>query len=87
MTAQTARDSDFITRARNSNRQLWNAINDLVEMQRQWNALDLGNTLTPGDGANEGITAVEIGAVVFDTANAMVSVLNAGHATNMAKLL
>lgn len=28
-----------------------------------------------------------VGAVVFDTANAMVAVLATGHATNMAKLL
>jgi hypothetical protein len=46
-----------------------------------------GNTLPAGTGTNAGLTHVEIGAVVFDTANAMVAVLNAGHATNMAKLL
>jgi hypothetical protein len=28
-----------------------------------------------------------VGAVVFDTANALETTLNAGHATNMAKLL
>lgn len=42
--------------------------------------------LEPGAGVNDGLVAADVGAVVFDTANAMVAVLNAGHATNMAKL-
>ena len=82
-----AREQDFYTQARNNNKAIWDGINALVAMQREWNALDYGNTLEPGAGANEGLTDVEVGAVVFDTANAMVGVLNAGHATNMAKLL
>lgn len=82
-----AREQDFITLARQANTAIWNAINDLVALQREWNALDYGNTLEPGAGANDGLTKTEIGAVVFDTANAFVAVLAAGHATNMAKLL
>lgn len=82
-----ARDQDFISEARALNRRLWDAINGLTAMQREWNALDYGSTLASGEGANEGIEPAEVGAVVFDTANAMVGVLNAGHATNMAKLL
>jgi len=50
--------------------------------------LDYGNTLTDFTGENAHLSAPEVGAVVFDTANAVVSeVLAAGHATNMAKLL
>ena len=41
----------------------------------------------PGAGSNDGVSAAEVGAVVFDTANALVGVLGAGHATNMANLL
>jgi hypothetical protein len=81
------RGQDFITIARQNNRQLWDAINNLVAMQREWQALDYLNTLPDGEGDNTGITPAEVGAVVFDTANALVAVLNAGHATNMAKLL
>lgn len=87
MTVTTARDSEFYDKVRQSNRALWNAINDLQELQRQWNALDYSNTLTDGVGTNEGLTKTEVGAVVFDTANAMKAVLDAGHATNIAKLL
>ena len=47
----------------------------------------VGYTLPDGSGENDGITKAEVGAVVFDTANALVTLLNAGHATNMAKLL
>lgn len=81
------RESDYITSVREANRDLWNSINTLVAFQREWTALDYGNTLSEGTGDNAGLTAAEIGAVVFDTANAMVALLNTGHATNMAKLL
>lgn len=82
-----SREQDFYTLARQHNTAIWDAINALVGLQREWNALDYGNTLDDGAGANEGLTKTEVGAVVFDTANALVAVLNAGHATNMAKLL
>lgn len=82
-----ARGQDFITLARQQNKNIWDAINSLVAMQREWNALDYGNTLEDGEGSNSGYTADEVGGVVFDTANAFVAVLAAGHATNMAKLL
>jgi hypothetical protein len=81
------RDQDFYTIVRNHNKAIWDGINALVALQREWTALDYGNTLDAGAGANEGLTQVEVGAVTFDTANAFVAVLNAGHATNMAKLL
>lgn len=82
-----AREQDYITEVRALNRQVWDGINKLIAKQREWNALDYSNTLDDGAGDNEGVTAAEVGAVVFDTANAMVTVLDAGHATNMANLL
>ena len=82
-----AREQDFYTLARQHNKAIWDAINELVGLQREWNALDYGNTLEPGAGANDGLTKTEIGAVVFDTTNATLAVLASGHATNMAKLL
>lgn len=82
-----AREQDYYTLARQYNQAIWDGINDLMALQREWNAMDFGNTLEPGAGANDGLVAADVGAVVFDTANAMVAVLNAGHATNMAKLL
>ncbi len=82
-----SRESDYITEVRQANRQLWDAINQLVTLQREWNALDYSTTLNEFVGENENLAAADVGAVVFDSANAMVAVLNAGHATNMAKLL
>ena len=79
--------SDYITEARAANRKVWDGINALKSLQREYNALDYGNTLPDGAGENEGISKAEVGAVVFDTANALVSLLATGHATNMAKLL
>ena len=81
------RSQDYITLARQHNKAIWDGINNLVALQREWNALDLGNTLPGGEGENAGIERAEVGAVVFDTANALVAVLNAGNATNMARLL
>lgn len=78
-----AREAEYIAAVKAANRQIWDGINALVAAQREWNALDYSATLD----ALDGVTAAEVGAVVFDTANALVAVLNAGHATNMAKLL
>lgn len=81
------REQDYITEARAANQAIWDGINALIALQREWNALDYGSTLADGDGANAGYTAAEVGAVVFDTANAFVALLGQGHATNMANLL
>jgi hypothetical protein len=81
------RQSDYITTVRNANRKLWDAVNELQALQREYNALDYGSTLADGEAQHAGITKTMVGAVVFDSANAFGAVLAAGHATNMAKLL
>lgn len=81
------RDQLYITIVRQHNRQIWDGINALLALQREYNALDYGTTLEDGTGENAGITHAEVGAVVFDTANALQAVLAAGHSTNMGKLL
>ena len=81
------RSQDYISLIRTANQQIWDAVNTLVGAQCEWNALDYGTTLAVGEGSNEGITKAMVGAVAFDTANALVTTLNAGHATNMARLL
>jgi hypothetical protein len=83
----TVRHQTYIDQARGLNRQIWEGIHALQAMQAEWNALDYGSTMEAGTGANAGIDPAEVGAVVFDSANALKAVLNAGHATNMAKLL
>lgn len=82
-----SRQQDFITEARQQAANLYNAIIALEGMQSEWNAQDYGSTLADGEGANAGYTAAEVGAVVFDTANAMRTQLAAGHATNLTNLL
>ncbi len=66
---------------------IWDGINALRSLQPEWNALDYGTTLEDGVGANEGVTADEVGAVVFATTDAFIALLATGHATNMSKLL
>lgn len=82
-----ARGQDYITEVRNQTRALWNALNALKAAQREYNALDYGNTLPDGAGENAGVTKMEVGAVVFATADAISALLDQGHATNMGKLL
>jgi hypothetical protein len=84
---QMSREQDFITVARAANRKVWEGINELKALQREWAALDYGTTLDNGEGENAGISGAEVGAVVFATADALETTLNAGHATNMARLL
>ena len=89
MAAADSQKQAFINRARAAATSLWNAQQELLELQKSWNALDYGNTIvTPDDftGDNEGLTGAQIGAVVFDTANAVQVVLDAGHATNVARI-
>jgi len=84
-----AREQNYITEARLSAKKLWEAVNELVALQREWSAQDYGTTLDDGaaGGTNAGYLAADIGAVVFATTDAIVSLLDSGHATNIAKLL
>lgn len=88
--ATDARKSDYITQARQAARDLWNAEQTLLRLQAEWNAQDYGNTMTTDDfeGENAGLTTAQVGAVVFDTANAVNTlVLSIGHATNLTNVL
>jgi hypothetical protein len=81
------RHQDYISAVRAANRQIWDGVNELKALQREWQALDYGTTLSDGEGANEGYTKAEIGAVTFATTDALSALLDAGHATNMANAL
>jgi hypothetical protein len=81
------REQEYISLARQFATSLWQAIHALQDLQSEWNALDYATTLPDGTGINEGYTAIQVGAVVFETADAMKAVLDAGHASNVAALL
>lgn len=87
MTAEEARESDFITNARAAARKVWDGARELKALQPEWNAQDYGNTLGTGVGANEGITKEQVGAAVFATADALTTLFADGHATNLTDLL
>jgi hypothetical protein len=84
-----ARQSGFVTEARQAARQFWQAHQTLEKLQAEWNALDYGTTLEEAafGGENAPLSAADVGAVVFATADAVRGLLGAGHATNLAKLL
>lgn len=76
-------------------------VRDLREEQSEWNAQDYGNALGPeifAVGEHEALTKEQIGAALFDSANALetllgdfvtdlTTLLNTGHATNMSSIL
>lgn len=78
-----ARTDDFVTEVRSAARALWEAENTLKALQREWNALDYGNTLPD----TQGLTSAQVGAVVFAAADAIETVLGTGVATNIARVL
>lgn len=81
------RQQDYITEARIAAKQLWEASNKLKALQQEWDSLDYGTTLVDGSGDNSGYTAVEVGAVVFATTDALFTLYDSGHGTNIATLL
>lgn len=86
--ATDARKNDFATLARQQTRVLWDAYQELRAMQDEWNAQDYGTTLDAGlSGENATVTAAQLGAVVFDTANAIKVDMDAGHSTNVTNIL
>lgn len=86
--ATAARQSDYKSEVRDAARRLWTAYNDLQALQAEWQAQDYATTLpTDPDGANSGITAGAFGAVVFDTADAIKTLMDNGHATNLTNIL
>jgi hypothetical protein len=84
-----ARDEDYVTLVRQANRDLWEAWLVLKGLQNEWNAQDYGNTLDLDvSGDNGHLDATKVGAVVFDTANAIdTAVMQIGHSTNVTNLL
>lgn len=86
-------DQDYISSQRSSAQQIFTGINNLIIAQQLWNGRAYGDQtpggtgLADGENQNEGISAAEVGAVVFDTANALKALLDGGHIGNIVKLL
>lgn len=87
MASTSARQQDYITSVRAANKAVWDGILKLKALQREWNSNDYGNTLGDGIGSNDEISGAEIGAVVFDAADALEAVLATGVGGNMAAIL
>jgi hypothetical protein len=84
-----ARDEEFTMITRQAAAQLWEAWLTLKGLQNEWNAQDYGNTLDLDvGGVNGHLSPSQVGAVIFDTANAIdTSVMQVGHSTNVTNLL
>jgi hypothetical protein len=82
-----SREDQFILEVQYAARQLWLSIHKLGILQDEWTARDFTNTLSPGVTLSNYPSVADLGAVVYDTCNALKAVLNAGHATNVTKVL
>ena len=84
----TARHEDYVTTVRAHAGALWEAYLALLGLQSEWSAQDYANTLElDANGQNGHLSAVEVGAAIFDTPNALKTLMDAGHATNLTELL
>lgn len=83
-----SRQNDYVTEVRDASHHLTNAIDELLNLQKEWQALDYGNTLKQEnfEGDNAAIPPADVGAVVVDTANAIDELLKTGYYTNIFKL-
>lgn len=89
MTAAQRQKLDFVSEARDATTKILEGYEKLISMQGEWNALDYGNAIVPNDlvgSEHEGLTAANVGAAVFDSANAITTLLGAGHATNLNRI-
>lgn len=86
--ATTARQSGYISLARQRTRDFWNAYQALRAMQDEWHANDFTNTLITFEGENAELVNTDISAVIFDTMDEVkASIFDTAHKTNLAKLL
>ena len=85
--SRDGRDQEFIQEARNGAKMVLDGINILKGLQPEWNYRDYANTLDDGTNENSGITRAEVGPAIFDSADAIITVLGNGHGTNLAKLI
>ena len=92
MTAQEQKVSDFYSNARDAARGFRDNLNAFLALQTQFTYGDYGpegeNPLPDGaaDSSNEGVTAAQISAAIFDTANAIKALLDGGHGANLEAL-
>lgn len=67
---------------------LWQVQQDLKGLQAEWDAQDYTNTLVIDSGGdNADVTVPQLAAVVHDTTNAIETLMDNGHATNITNLL
>lgn len=83
-----ANNSDFISRYRVETTTFLHALDALMAARRQWDALDLGNSLTGDDfaGANADLTVGELTAAV-SSVEAINGFIASGHATNLYEVI
>lgn len=81
-----ARGEVYTNDVRDHTVRFWESYQFLRSLQDEWNAQDYSNTLVVGSG-NDDIVAADVGSVVFATMDAIKTVMDSGHATNITTIL
>lgn len=82
-----SRHQDYISKVRKAAKTAFDAIQDLKALQPEAAYGGYSATLQDGQGTNAGITRADVLAVVGTTADALDALLDAGHGTNLVKIL
>lgn len=80
--------SNFVSRQVSRTAELLEAFNELLQLRSEWDALGYGQTITQNDlvGENTYLTP-EMLADAFTSIDALKAVMDAGHKTNLYRLV
>jgi hypothetical protein len=82
-----SRANNFVDEVQSASRQLWDSINKLTQLQREWTFRDYTNTLEADITLTEYPPVADLAAMVNTTVPELNSVMAAGHGTNLTKVL
>jgi len=81
------REDQYILDVQKATRDVWNGINTLMMLQREWVFRDFTNNLEAQITLTTHPTVANLSAVVNTTANALNDLMAAGHGSNITKVL
>jgi len=86
--ADEAKKNNFVSRLVSQVDEFLDAYGELLELRDEWDALDYGNQISAEDlqGTNANLTPAQL-AAVFTSVAAVKAVMDAGHKTNLYRVV
>lgn len=82
-----SREDYVVQEIQQHTREIWDAVNALLALQREWTYQDYTNTISGSITLTDSPDVSDIIAVLFTTTDAINGLLIAGHGTNITKIL